>query len=609
MALPLLRLDGIKLTFGGTPLLEGASLSAAAGDRIALVGRNGSGKSTLLKIAAGLVEPQDGEVFRHPGATVRYLPQMPDTEGFEDVRAYVDAGLGPADDPHRVTYLLDHLGLSGTERPAELSGGEARRAALAKVLAPEPDILLLDEPTNHLDLSTIEWLEEELARSSSALVVISHDRRFLERISKATVWLDRGETRRLEKGFAHFEEWRDRALEEEEREQQKLGRQIVREEHWLRYGVTARRRRNMRRLAELQAMRQRHRSHRGAEGAATMIASEAAESGKLVVEAKAVAKSFDDVAVVRDFSIRIARGDRVGLVGPNGAGKTTLLKMLTGEMKPDAGTVRLGANLESATLDQKRAALDPDETLAHFLTDGRGDSVVVNGEERHVVPYMKDFLFKAEQARTPVRELSGGERARLILARVLSRPANLLVLDEPTNDLDMETLELLQELVAGFPGTVLLVSHDRDFLDRTVTSVIAPEGGGRWIEYAGGYSDMLAQRGRKKLEDRKAGPKAERRGKGESQQERSRAEEPKGSGRKLSYKQKFALETLPKRIEEAAAAIAGSEAKMADPAFYRRDPEAFAGTAAALDRLRSELAAMEEEWLDLELLREEIEGR
>lgn len=604
MAPPLLNLTGIKLTFGGTPLLDGAELVAAPGDKIALVGRNGSGKSTLLKIAAGMIEPQDGEVFRQPTATVRYLPQVPDMDGFASVRAYVEAGLGPADDPYRATYLMEHLGLTGEERPADLSGGEARRAALARVMAPEPDILLLDEPTNHLDLAVIEWLEEELARTSSALIVISHDRRFLQRISRATVWLDRGQTRRLDKGFGHFEEWRDQVLEEEERDQHKLGRQIVREEHWLRYGVTARRKRNMRRLGELQSMRQRFRSHRGAEGTATLVASDAAESGKLVIEAKNIEKSFGDLTVVKDFSTRIQRGDRVGLVGANGAGKTTLLKMLTGEMKPDAGTVRLGVNLEIAALDQKREAADLAETLSHYLTDGRGENLVINGEQRHVVSYMKDFLFKPEQARTPVRELSGGERARLLLARVLARPANLLVLDEPTNDLDMETLELLQELVAGFAGTVILVSHDRDFLDRTVTSVIAPDGGGRWVEYAGGYSDMLAQRGGTKLEDRKA-----RNGQsGETKAEKQRAEAPKEAARKLSFKQKFALETLPKKIEAVTASIARLENNIADPAFYERDAVGFQKTIAALDKERATLAALEEEWLELEMLREELEG-
>jgi len=604
MAPPLLTLDGVVLTFGGTPLLDGAELSASAGDRIALVGRNGSGKSTLLKIAAGFVEPQEGKIFRQPSATIRYLPQLPDMDGFANVRGYVEAGLGPADDPHRATYLLDHLGLTGEEKPEELSGGEARRAALARVMAPEPDILLLDEPTNHLDLQVIEWLEEELNRSSSALVVISHDRRFLERVSRATVWLDRGRTRRLDKGFAHFEEWRDTILEEEEREQHKLGRQIVREEHWLRYGVTARRKRNMRRLGELQTMRKNFRGHKGAEGVATMTASDAQESGKLVIEAKSISKSFGDLTVVKDFSTRIQRGDRIGLVGPNGAGKTTLLKMLTGVLAPDTGTVRLGVNLEIATLDQKRAAVDPNETLAHFLTDGRGETLVVNGEERHVVAYMKDFLFKPEAARTPVRELSGGERARLILARVLARPANLLVLDEPTNDLDMETLELLQELVAGFAGTVLLVSHDRDFLDRTVTSVIAPEEGGRWVEYAGGYSDMLAQRGGTRLADRKA-----TRPQGEPFAKTSEAPPPKAAVKKLSYKQKFALESLPKKMEAVSASISKLENQLADPTFYEKNPASFAKTIAALDKERQTLTAMEEEWLELEMLREELESQ
>jgi len=604
MAPPLLKLDDIRLTFGGTPLLEGASLSAGAGERIALVGRNGSGKSTLLKIAAGLVEPQEGEVFRQPSATVRYLPQVPDMEGFQTVLAYVEAGLGPADDPYRAAYLVESLSLDGAADPATLSGGEARRAALARVLAPQPDILLLDEPTNHLDLDTIEWLEDELSRLPSALVVISHDRRFLDRITRATVWLDRGRTRRLDKGFAHFEAWRDTVLEEEEQEQHKLARQIVREEHWLRYGVTARRKRNMRRLGELQDMRQRLRSHRGPEGLATMTAAEAAESGKLVIEAKDISKSYGGRPVVAGFSTRIARGARIGLVGPNGAGKTTLLRMLTGELAPDSGTVRLGVNLDIATLDQKRS-VDPDETVAHFLTDGRGETLLVNGEEKHVASYMKDFLFRPETARTPVRDLSGGERARLILARVLARPSNLLVLDEPTNDLDMETLDLLQELITGYSGTVLLVSHDRDFLDRTVTSVIAPEGDGRWIEYAGGYTDMLAQRGTSRF--------AERRGESKPQPARGPAkseapvETPK-SAQKLSFKQKFALENLPKKIEELSASISEMEDRIADPAFYTRDPGGFQQTIAALEKARASLQAMEDEWLELEMLREQLEG-
>lgn len=605
MAPPLLRLDQIKLTFGGTPLLEEAALSVSEGDRIALVGRNGSGKSTLLKIAAGMVEPTSGEVFKHPGATIRYLPQVPDMEGYANVRAYVEAGLGPADDPHRVTYLLEHLGLTGEETPDHLSGGEARRAALARVIAPQPDVLLLDEPTNHLDLTTIEWLEGELRQIRSAIVLISHDRRFLENVSRSTIWLDRGMTRRIDQGFAHFEEWRDKILEEEERELHKLGRQIVREEHWLRYGVTARRKRNMRRLNELNAMRAEFRNHRKAQGTAVLAASDAKESGKLVIEAKGLNKAYGERVLVKDFSIRVQRGDRIGLVGPNGAGKTTLLSLLTGKLQPDSGTLRLGVNLEMAELDQKREGLNPDDTLAHYLTDGRGENLIVNGEQRHVVSYMKDFLFQPEQARTPIRELSGGERARLMLARVLSRPANLLILDEPTNDLDMETLDLLQELVAGFPGTVILVSHDRDFLDRTVSSVIAPEGDGRWLQYAGGYSDMMAQRKEQALNRRTVRAEGAGRAEGKTETEAPVRREEK---RKLSYKQKFALETLPGKMETLAREIAVLEAKLADPQLYSKDPVLFARTAELLEKKRAENSAMEEEWLELEMLREELEG-
>ncbi|WP_028746476.1 ABC-F family ATP-binding cassette domain-containing protein [Rhizobium mesoamericanum] len=608
MAPPILKLDDIFLSFGGTPLLAGAALQVEPGDKICLVGRNGSGKSTLLKIAAGLVEAQSGEVFRHPSSTVRYLEQAPDFAGFSTVQAYAEAGLGPGDDHYRVAYLLSHLGLTGEEDPKNLSGGEARRAALARVLAPEPDILLLDEPTNHLDLPTIEWLEGELQKSRSALVLISHDRRFLEKVSTATVWLDRGTSRRLDRGFAHFEAWRDQVLEAEELEQHKLGKAIEREEHWLRYGVTARRKRNMRRLGELQTMRSQYRGHKGPQGTVQATISDAQESGKLVIEANKITKTFGDRPIVAPFSTRVHRGDCIGLVGPNGAGKTTLLKMLTGQLAPDSGTVKLGTNLEIATLDQKREDLNPEETLAHYLTDGRGENLLVNGEQRHVTGYMKEFLFQPEQARTPIRNLSGGERARLMLARIMSRPANLLILDEPTNDLDIETLDLLQEIVAGFPGTVILVSHDRDFLDRTVTSTIAPAvpdaPDGRWIEYAGGYSDMLAQR-KGAVEERKKTEKAAERSK--PQEAAASSETAKGKG-KLSYKQKFALDNLPKEMAKAEAEIAQREERMADPSLFTKDPTMFNRLAAETEKLRDSLMKMEEEWLELEMLREELEG-
>ena len=608
MAPPILKLDDIFLSFGGAPLLNGAALQVEPGDKICLVGRNGSGKSTLLKIAAGMVEAQSGEVFRHPSSTVRYLEQAPDFADFKTVLAYAEAGLGPGDDPYRVTYLLSHLGLTGEEDPKNLSGVEARRAALARVLAPEPDILLLDEPTNHLDLPTIEWLEGELQKTRSALVVISHDRRFLEKVSNATVWLDRGTSRRLSRGFAHFEAWRDQVLEEEEMEQHKLGKAIEREEHWLRYGVTARRKRNMRRLGELQTMRSSYRGHKGPQGSVQATVSDAQESGKLVIEADKITKTYGERPIVTPFSIRVHRGDCIGLVGPNGAGKTTLLKMLTGQLKPDSGKIKLGTNLEIATLDQKREDLDLEDTLAHYLTDGRGDNLLVNGEQRHVTGYMKEFLFQPEQARTPIKNLSGGERARLMLARMLARPSNLLILDEPTNDLDIETLDLLQEVVAGFPGTVILVSHDRDFLDRTVTSTIAPAvpdaPDGRWIEYAGGYSDMLVQR-KGAADERKRAEKAEKAKTPDASA--PAAESAKGKG-KLSFKQKFALENLPKEMAKAEAEIAKREQTMADPKLFTKDPATFNRLAAEMEKFRDSLVKMEEEWLELEMLREELEG-
>ncbi|KQQ34132.1 elongation factor 3 [Rhizobium sp. Leaf306] len=604
MAPPILKLDDIVLTFGGTPLLNGAALQVEPGDRISLVGRNGSGKSTLMKIAAGMVEAQSGEVFRHPNATIRYLEQAPDFAGYKTVQAYAEAGLGPGDDPYRVTYLLEHLGLTGEEDPVRLSGGEARRAALVRVMAPEPDILMLDEPTNHLDLPTIEWLEDELRKTRSALVVISHDRRFLEKVSNATVWLDRGTSRRLSRGFGHFEAWRDQVLEEEEIEQHKLGKAIEREEHWMRYGVTARRKRNMRRVGELQSMRADYRGHKGPQGSVQASVAEGRESGKLVVEAENITKTYDK-PIVAPFSTRIHRGDRIGLVGPNGAGKTTLLKMLTGQLAPDSGWIKLGTNLEIATLDQKREDLDPADTLSHYLTDGRGETLLVNGEQRHVAGYMKDFLFQPEQIRTPIKNLSGGERARLMLARMLAKPSNLLILDEPTNDLDIETLDLLQEIVAGYAGTVILVSHDRDFLDRTVTSTIAPTDpdapDGRWIEYAGGYTDMLQQR--KGMADEKR--RADKAEKAKTDSTAPAATKTKG---KLSFKQKFALENLPKDMAKAQDEIATSERKMADPKLFAKDPSAFSKLAAETAKLRDRVAKMEEEWLELEMLREQIEG-
>jgi len=608
MAPPLLQLKDIALTFGGTPLLTAAELSVSPGERVSLVGRNGSGKSTLLKIAAGLVEPDRGVVFVQPGALLRYLPQEPDFSGFTTTLAYVEAGLRPTDDSHAAHYLLEQLGLTGQEDPRQLSGGEARRTALARVLAPAPDILLLDEPTNHLDLPAIEWLERDLDTRRSAMVLISHDRRFLSTLSRSTVWLDRGLTRRIERGFAHFEEWRDAVLTEEERDQHKLDRKIVAEEHWLRFGVTGRRKRNMRRVGQLQSLRDERRSYRATAGNVAITAGAAAPSGALVVEATGIGKSYDGRPIVRDFSIRIQRGDRIGIVGPNGSGKTTLINMLTGALAPDQGRIRLGSGLALVTFDQRRDSLDPNVTVAAALTGGHltggtGDTVMVNGKPKHVVSYMKDFLFSSEQARTPLGKLSGGERGRLMLAQALAKPSNLLVLDEPTNDLDMETLDVLEEMLAEYSGTVLLISHDRDFLDRLVNAVIVPEGDGRWTEYAGGYSDMLAQRGADltrhavKPEPAKA-----------ARETAPVVANAPAKVRRLTFKDKHALETLPATIAKLQAEMRGLQGKLDDPEFYARDRAGFEKLTAALGELQQKIAAAEQQWLELEIMREEMAG-
>jgi ABC transport system ATP-binding/permease protein len=606
MAPPLLTLKNIHLTFGGHPVLSGADLTVEKGDRICLVGRNGSGKSTLLKIAAGLVEPDSGDRFVHPSAVVRYLPQEPDFTGYDTTLAYVEAGLGPLDEPYRALSLLADMGMTGDENPAHLSGGEARRTALARVLAPKPDVLLLDEPTNHLDLPAISWLEQELKGLRSALVLISHDRRFLETLSKSTVWIDRGVARRNPEGFSNFETWRDATLEEEEANWHKLDRKLVRENDWMHGGVTGRRKRNVRRVAELHAMRELKREKRDVQGNVRLQASEGGLSGRLVCDAVHLAKAFDDRPIVTDASIRILRGDRIGVVGPNGAGKTTLLKLLTGELEPDSGTVRLGTNLELVTVDQRRDDLNPEETVAHAMTGGRGDQVIINGQARHVASYMKDFLFTPEQTRSPLKVLSGGERGRLMLARALAKPSNVLVLDEPTNDLDLETLDLLQELLASYPGTVLLVSHDRDFLDRVVTSVLAAEGDGRWVEYPGGYSDMLAQRSGTDLtrtDNVSPATGSQARTMAPTAPTPAPAPQPDAPGgkRKLTFKDKHALKTLPKTIESLQTEIVRLQGELADGKLYVRNAKRAADVTAMLGSAQAKLAQAENDWLELEM--------
>ena len=602
MANLLLNLQNIHLTFGGKPVLDGAELMLHNDDRMCLVGRNGSGKSTLLKIAAGLVEMDDGSRWMQPGTTIRYLPQEPDFTGFNTVLDYVEAGLGPTDNPYRCRYYLNELGLTGEENPGTLSGGESRRAAIARTLAPEPDILLLDEPTNHLDLPAIEWLEAELKSLRSAFILISHDRRFLEALSNRTIWLDRGSAKRMNRGFEFFEEWRDQVLEEEEIEQHKLAARIATEEHWMRYGVTARRKRNVRRVGLLSTLRGERREFVGSQGNVKLSASSGDLSGKLVAEAKKMSISFGEREIVSNLDLLLLRGDRLGIVGPNGAGKTTLIKLITGLLPPDSGSIKLGTNLQIVALDQSRASLDPTMLLADVITAGRGQSVTINGETKHVVGYMRDFLFKPEQARTPVSVLSGGERARLILARELAKPSNFLILDEPTNDLDLETLDLLQEMLADYKGTILLVSHDRDFLDRVATSVLMYEGDGNWQEYAGGYTDMLAQRGNG-VAARKIKEEARERSEAVAAPIVAQAK------RKLSFKEKHALDNLPAKMEALKTELHRLEVILADATLFTRDLKKFEKTSTRHAAAATELSDCEEQWLELEMMKEELEAR
>jgi ATP-binding cassette subfamily F protein uup len=584
-------------------------LIVSEGDRLCLVGRNGSGKSTLLKIAAGLIAPDVGNRDLRQGTSIRYLPQEPDLAGYATTLTYVEAGLGAGDSPHRAQYLLNHLGLNGQEHPETLSGGEIRRCALARALAPNPDILLLDEPTNHLDLPLIEWLETELGKLRSAIVMISHDRRFLSNLSDATVWLDRGRTRRLDQGFGAFEVWRDDVLEQEEQARHKLDRKIVAELDWLRYGVSGRRKRNQRRLSALHDLRRQRREEQRPSGVAKMTLTDADMTGKLVIEAKDVGKSFDARKIVSGFSIRILRGDRVGVVGANGTGKTTLLNLLTGTLPADSGSIRRADGLAMVTMDQNRKSLDPATPLREALAGGNSDHVTVGGETRHVMGYMKDFLFTPEQARTPVGVLSGGERARLLLARTLAQPSTLLVLDEPTNDLDLETLDLLQEMIGDYAGTVILVSHDRDFLDRTVDTMIVSEGNGKWQVYAGGYSDMVVQRGQG-VGAREAVFHKERRPRTDTPAtpEVSRKRKLSYNKRKLSYKEQHALQTLPDRIAQLESDIAKLKAELAAPDLFTRDAARFKKAATELEASEKSLAEAEDAWLAAEIARESLES-
>jgi ATP-binding cassette subfamily F protein uup len=596
---PLLALSGIRFHLGDQTVLDGVDLGISPGERLSLVGRNGAGKSTLLRILAGEPIADGGTRFAQPGSTIASLPQEPDFSGHDSVAHYVSSALpdslGPSD--YRVAALLDEMKLDGSREPQSLSGGEARRAALARALVAEPDVLLLDEPTNHLDLPTIEWLEDKLGSWRGAYVLVSHDRRFLTNLARAVLWLDRGIVRRLDRGYGEFETWSNEIIEREATERHKLDRLIERETEWAGKSIRARRTRNEGRLRALAELRKQRRQQIGPVGSASISAGTAEQSGALVVTARNISKSWGERRIVENFSTRIFRKDRIGLIGPNGAGKTTLLKMLIGELEPDSGTIKLGANLLPVVIDQRRAALDPDKTPWEILAD-RNDHVLVRGHQTHVMTYLREYLFRDEQARQPVRTLSGGERNRLLLAKALAAPSNMIVLDEPTNDLDADTLDLLQDALGDYDGTVLLVSHDRDFLDRLVTSTIALEGDGTAIEYAGGYSDYLIQRGPREMPGtvsiapRKAKPAA--------------SDNPQG--KRLGFKRERALTELPKKIQALQAEMAALNTALADANLYARDAKGFAAKTARLAAAQAELDAAETEWLELEMLREELSG-
>ena len=608
MARPsLLQLSDISLTFGGDPIFDGLDLVVHQGDRVALVGRNGSGKSTLMKVMAGLTEPDTGSITSPQGTSVGYMEQEPDFTGFATLGDFATATLGPSE-AWRVEALADGLKLRLDADPAKASGGERRRAALARLLAEEPDIMLLDEPTNHLDIEAIGWLEARLAETRTAFVVISHDRAFLNALTRATLWVDRGQVRRNEQGFASFEAWRDKVWDEEDTARHKLDRKIKSEARWAVEGISARRKRNQGRVRALADLRAERAAMIRRQSTAAMVLEEGPQSGRKVIEAKGISKSFGETQILKPFDLRILRGDRVGFVGPNGAGKTTLLNMLTGQLAPDTGHVTLGKGLEMAVFDQNRAGLNPEASLWDSLTldreiavNGSSDQVMVRGSPRHVMGYLKDFLFDEAQARAPVRSLSGGERARLMLAKIMARESNLLILDEPTNDLDVETLDLLQDLLGDYAGTVLLVSHDRDFLDRVATSTVVLEGQGRAQAYAGGWSDALAQGARigAAQEDREAPPAA----KSGPDRVVSNAGAKPAAG--LSFTETHRLKELPSVIARLEAEMGKLSELLSDPDLYTREPVKFAKATEALAERQAKLAAAEEEWL---LLEEKAQG-
>ncbi|MEM1087055.1 MAG: ATP-binding cassette domain-containing protein [Pseudomonadota bacterium] len=593
MSLPILTMTDVRLSFGGKPLFEGVTFTLAKGERAALVGRNGAGKSTLMRMVTGEHEPDDGEQWLHPGTVVTKVDQEPDLSAYDTVLDYASDGV---EHVWRAEAELGHFGVDPEASPSILSGGQTRRAALAKAFASDPDILLLDEPTNHLDVPMIETLETRLREFNGAVLLVSHDRRFMENITTNTLWLRDGVVLKSPEGYAKFDQWAEQVEEAEIRQLEKLKTQLKAEEHWLHRGVTGRRARNMGRLTKLKAMRaeavRRKAALSAGKAKAGISAEEAGSQARKVIETFGLSKSFGDLKIVEDLTIRIMRGDRIGFIGPNGVGKTTLLKLMLDEIPRDAGNVKVNPALRMTYLDQTRDTLKPKDTLWEALAPQGGDSIMVQGKQRHVAAYAKDFLFKPDQLRQAVSALSGGERNRLTLAIALAQSTDVLVLDEPTNDLDMQTLDLLEDMLLNFEGTLILVSHDRAFLDATVTSCLVPVGDGEWIETAGGWSDAQRQiKGvRKKAKDTPAG---------KEKPEKAKPAEPKKQT-KLSFKDQHRLkeveEAMPRMNEE----IAVLEGKLADPELFTRDADEFSRVNAALEKVRADLEQAELDWMEIE---------
>lgn len=596
---PIYSLKNASIHFGFHPLFSEIDLHICRGDKVCLIGRNGSGKSTLLKLIAGLIEADTANVFIQPGIKIAYMAQEPDFSNSETLREYILSGLNGnrQEQAYKAEILIEQLDINANQNPQTASGGERKKAALAQALIGNPDILLLDEPTNHLDIATIEKLEEIIQRFTGAVIVISHDRSFLNHVSTSTLWLDRGKLRTNDKGYASFESWQEEVINQEWIEQRNLNRRIEEETEWLHKGVTARRKRNMGRLRRLQKLRMERREQIKQIGSVQMEIDKGVIQSKMIVEAKQVCKSFGARLLVKDFSVRILRGNKIGIVGPNGAGKTTLIKLLTKRLEPDSGVIRIANNLQEAYFDQNRVELDPSKTLWKTLCP-EGDHIFVRGHFRHVVSYLKDFLFTSVQATSPVSVLSGGEKNRLMLALALAQPSNFLVLDEPTNDLDMDTLDLLQEVLDEYEGTILIVSHDRDFLDKVATSLFYLKGDGTILEHIGTYTELLQQ-------IKKSTFSFSRKIVSKEKEKQSLKEKKISVQKKLTFTQKHLLDKLPEQIEQLEKDIKEAESKLNDPSLYRSDLALFNQYATHLNKLKAQLEENETKWLELSLLAEE----